>query len=232
MRDVPPRRSDLRAGRPPGLRDLPSAARSSSRSAELRELPCGRSEDGPWASHRLCDMSSSARTRRTDGAPELRELPCGRNARRSASHPAARRLRDLPHRTRGDRTRRSQDLRELSSRSRESRARGAVLRGLPSIQSGRRSTVSADLEIAGGGPKRAGSRTPGASLRTARHRSRCSRYQRHDSMPSSQIESARAVHGASTMGQRGRPGRASRSRGVTSGDRALTSGFSKRPVFS
>jgi hypothetical protein len=149
MRDVSPPRSDLRAGGPPAMRDLSSAARSSSPRPELRELPRGRGEDGPRASRRVCDLSSSARTRRTDHAPELRELPRGHDAPGPASHPTARRLHGLPHRTRSDSTCRSQDLRDLSSRSRESRARGAVLRRLPSVQSGQRSTVSADLEIAG-----------------------------------------------------------------------------------
>jgi hypothetical protein len=133
MRELPPRRGDLRAAWPPGVRKLPQTSCAASGDTELRDLPHREGADPAWSRARLRDLPSPARPPRSCQPSELRELPCDAELAGPASRGEPSDLRDLPRAARSCAAQRPRHLRVLSSRPAGPRTDRRQLRELPSV---------------------------------------------------------------------------------------------------
>ena len=133
VRQLPPRRGELCAERPSGVRRLPQAPRTTLGDPELRELSRREGADAARSRARLRDLPSPARPQRSCQPSELRDLPCQADATRPASRREPSALRDLPRAPRSCAAKRSGDLPVLSSRPAASRADRHQLRELPPV---------------------------------------------------------------------------------------------------
>lgn len=137
VRELPSRRGELRAIRPPVMRELPSAARSATPAPDLCELPRGEDRDHAWPCARLRHVSPAARSERSGRsgpAASVRELPRPASLARSAPRREPRDVQGVPCRARSGAAWRSRDVPYVPPRSRTPRAERTALLELPSVR--------------------------------------------------------------------------------------------------